>query len=120
MEPSSKSTSKLTSKGQGSHESQPTRAEPRHSKTGAKSSDNSSLVELEKECRMASLMLATLVRGLACDVHERCDGSCGNIFGYRENPVIDFEGLMLSLLIGIVGVNPTSVTTQDVPVMCTG
>ena len=115
MERSSKSTSELTSEGQASHNSQQTGVEPRHSRTGAKSGESSSLAELKKECGGISMMLAFSVRALACDVHERCDGKCANVIEYPENPLIDLEGLLSSMLIGIVGINTTNATTQDIP-----
>ena len=61
------------------------------------------------------MVLAISVRALFCDVHEKCDGSCGNDVGYEESPLNGLEGLLSSMLIGIVGVSPTKATAQDVP-----
>ena len=92
-----------------------TGADPTRSGRGTMSGGKSSLAELKQACSVVSSTLAVSVRALSCDIHEKCDGSCGDAFGYQENPLIDLEGLMLSMLLGIVGVNPTSATTQDVP-----
>ncbi len=108
-------TNKLTSKGRAKSESQQTGADPTRSGRGAGSDGNSSWAELKQECGALSLMLAVSVRALSCDIHEKCDGNCGNVVGYQENPLIDLEGLMSSLLVGVVGVNKTSATIQDVP-----
>lgn len=40
------------------------------------SDDNSSLAELEKDCRETSTMLARNFKAMSCEIHERCDGNC--------------------------------------------
>ena len=84
-------------------------------KKSARSGGISSLAELKQECSGVSLMLAASAKALSCEIHERCDGSCGNVVAYQENPLIDLEGLLASMLIGAVGLNRSSATTQDVP-----
>ena len=103
------------SKGHPRHESQQKGANPSRPGRGARSGSISSLAELKQECSGVSLMLAASARALSCDIHEKCDGSCGNVVGYQQNPLIDLEGLLSSMLIGIVGGALTSATTQDVP-----
>lgn len=103
------------SKGHARHESQQTGADPKRSGTGARSDGINSLAELKQECSGLSLMLAASFRALSCDLHEKCDGSCGNVVAYQENPLIDFDGLVASMLLGVVGLNLSSATTQDVP-----
>ncbi|KAI4218869.1 MAG: hypothetical protein L6R36_008706 [Xanthoria steineri] len=56
------------------------------------------LKELKEDCSMVSSMLAFGFVTFRCIIHERCDGGCGNFQGYVENPVIDVEGLLMSLL----------------------
>ncbi|KAL8716473.1 MAG: hypothetical protein Q9225_006205 [Loekoesia sp. 1 TL-2023] len=85
-----------------------------HSESGANSSGNDSLAELKESCAFTSTLIALLVRTSSCDIHEKCDGSCGNVVNYQENPLIGLEGLMLFMLAGLAG-NQTSATTQDVP-----
>ena len=108
-----RSRSKLIGKDHARYESQQTGADP--TRSGRGSGGISSLAELKQECSGVSLMLAASVRALSCDIHEKCDGSCGNVVGYQDNPLIDLEGLLSSMLFGIARDNPTNATTQDVP-----
>ena len=77
------------------------------------SDGNSSLAELKEECRETSLILAQSFRALSCQIHERCDGSCGSYVGDQENLMIDPEDLVSFMLFGAVA--ETRTTSQDVP-----
>ncbi|KAL9599043.1 MAG: hypothetical protein Q9219_004077 [cf. Caloplaca sp. 3 TL-2023] len=73
------------------------------------------LGQLKELCSIASTMVAGLISQLYCDIHEHCDGKCGNAISYENNPLIDPNGLMLITLMATAGDGRPSVATQDFP-----
>ncbi|KAL8786564.1 MAG: hypothetical protein Q9213_002701 [Squamulea squamosa] len=76
----------------------PTTCDTRPSAHGSRHDIENSLTELKKDCSTVSTILAVGLTMYRCEIHERCDGRCGNFNGYEQNPVIDQEGLLISLL----------------------
>lgn len=58
-------------------------------------------------------MLAFTIRGLACNTHENCDGSCLNVISYKDPPLIDQSSLLMSMLMAVVMPKTTRATAQD-------
>lgn len=74
-----------------------------------------SLTQLKKLCGICTTLIATFVKDISCDIHERCDGHCGTVVSYQDNPLIDLEGLLMSMLLGITGDNSTKATSTNAP-----
>ena len=60
------------------------------------------------------MMLACMFNGFACNVHEKCDGSCSNVH-YRSLPLIFQTTNLFSRLMPVAAPRPTRATAQDVP-----
>ena len=59
------------------------------------------------------MMLACMFKGFACNVHEKCDGSCSNV-PYRSLPLIFQTTNLFSMLMPVAAPQPTRATAQDV------
>lgn len=72
--------------------------------------------ELEKEWTCGSVLMAMAFRGLSCDIHEDCDGSCSDGPHYPGVPLIDsLEMDMFSILLSVTSPHPSRAAAQDVP-----
>ena len=90
-------------------------ANPTEVGSSASSDDNDSLAQLKKTCGVCTALIAVFVQDVSCDIHERCNGSCAPFTSYKDNPLIDPEGLILSTLLGVTGGNSTEAISKNAP-----
>ena len=83
---------------------------------GLESVRNITVKELEQEWTLNSMLLAFAIRGLSCDVHEDCDGSCSDGTHYPGPPLVEeLKQELFSLLQQIADPHPSPAAPHDIP-----